>query len=86
MREIDRHEVNRSRFVLEAVERELEHRRRQALLRSVAEPHELSEEIAEAGLGEWAAGSGQAEEELLDSSAGTAVRWSPEDGWIEDEA
>ena len=83
VREIDRRERNRSRFVLEAVRHELESRRRQDLLASVESPHALSEEVAEAGFGEWADWGGGGGEELLDADLGRPVQWSPEDGWTE---
>ena len=38
VREVDRHEQNRSRFVLEAIQHELERRRRDALRRSIEHP------------------------------------------------
>lgn len=84
VREIDRRDRNRSRFVLEAVEHELEARRRQELLASIAEPHSQSEEVAEAGLGEWGALAAPGDEDLLDPAAGTAVRWKPGEGWVEE--
>ena len=84
VRAIDKREKNRSRFVLEAVEHELESRRRQELLASVESPHPQSEEVAEAGLAEWG-GWGTADDEgLLDAEAGRDVRWSPEQGWTEE--
>jgi len=81
VREIDKRERNRSRFVLEAVEHELISRRRQELLASVASPHPQSEEVAEAGLGEWADWGEAGDEELLDVEAGRSVAWSPGHGW-----
>ena len=84
VRDIDRLEHNRSRFVLEAVRRELHRRRRAELKRSLRNPHPESEQLAEAGFGEWAA-SLPAEEvlELVDMNAGTPVRWVPGEGWVE---
>lgn len=80
---IDRHERNRSRFILEAVEKELEHRRREELLASISKPHPQSDEIAEAGISEWGDWGGEGDEDLLDTEAGKSVRWSPEVGWSE---
>ena len=74
---IDRLERNRSRFILEAVEKELEFRRRQMLRESTSHPHPQCSEIAEAGLGEWGELADPADEELLDPEAGSPVRWSP---------
>ncbi|MDH3744343.1 MAG: hypothetical protein OES47_04490 [Acidobacteriota bacterium] len=81
--DIDRRERNRSRFILEAVEHELENRRRQELLASVENPHQQSEEIAEAGLKEWGDWADDEDEDLLDAEAGRSVRWSPGRGWAE---
>ncbi len=83
VRDIDRRERNRSRFILEAVEHELESRRRQELLASVESPHPQSEEVAEVGLGEWGEWGVAEDEELLDTQAGSSVRWYPGKGWTE---
>ena len=80
---IDKREKNRSRFVLEAVERELENRRRQELLASVESPHPQSEDVAETGLGEWGDWGADDDVDLLEAGAGRKVRWSPERGWTE---
>ena len=82
VREIDRMEKNRSRFVLQAVEREIERRRREELRRSLEHPHPESEELAELGMDDWA--SSLPEEDaggLVDPSAGKQVRWIPGKGW-----
>lgn len=81
--ELDRHTRNRSRFVLTAVEKELGHLRRQALLTSISAPHPQSGEIAESGLEEWADRGADGDEELLSADGGRPVRWSPEGGWTE---
>jgi hypothetical protein len=82
--EIDQLERNRSRFVLEAVTRELERRRREHLRRSLDAPHPDSEEVAEAGLDDWADRlPAEDASDLLDSSAGRPVRWRQGEGWEE---
>ena len=82
VREIDRMSRNRSRFVLDAVGRELEHRRREALRRSLANPHPESESLADEGLDAWrCAVSDDDVEGLLDPAAGSDVRWVPGSGW-----
>jgi len=81
VKEIDRWESNRSRFVLVATERELELRRRQELERSLRNPHPESSRVAEAGIEEWGSDRNQGDEDLLGSHAGRAVRWSPDAGW-----
>jgi hypothetical protein len=85
--EIDRRERNRSRFVLEAVRREVARRRREELRRSLANPHAEAAELADAGLDEWGYGghgprAGEASD-LLDDAAGKRVRWSRGKGWVD---
>lgn len=80
---IDRLERNRSRFITEAVQRELERRRREELLRSLEHPHPESAELAAEGLAAWGAGLPPAEEDLLDPEAGQAVAWVEGQGWVE---
>jgi Arc/MetJ-type ribon-helix-helix transcriptional regulator len=85
VREIDRREKNRSRFVAEAVRRELDRRRRAELQRSLQNPHPESAARAERGLDEWASGLPEEDAEgLVDNSAGRGVRWMPGEGWVED--
>jgi hypothetical protein len=85
LRDIDRCEKNRSRFVLEAVRRELDRRRRVELRRSLDNPHPESTELAEQGLQEWAQGLPEEDvESLVDPRSGTPVRWIPGQGWVED--
>ena len=84
LQSVDRLERNRSRFILEAVRREIERRRREELHRSLQAPHPESLGLAEAGLGEWAKALPQEDAaELVDPAAGTPVRWTPGDGWVE---
>ena len=87
VREIDRREKNRSKFVAEAVWHELDRRRRAELRRSVQNPHPENAELAEQGLDEWSRGLPEEDAEaLVDHSAGKAVRWIPGEGWVEDRA
>ena len=82
--EIDRRERNRSRFVLEAVRREVSRRRREELRRSLARPHAEALEIADAGLDDWAKGSKPGDaSELLEVRSGRPVRWVSGKGWVE---
>jgi hypothetical protein len=82
--EIDRRERNRSRFVLEAVRREVSRRRREELRRSLARPHAETEELADAGLDDWGRTSKPVNSsELVDPGAGRPVRWVPGKGWAE---
>ncbi|HZT32646.1 MAG TPA: ribbon-helix-helix domain-containing protein [Bryobacteraceae bacterium] len=87
VREIDRRERNRSKFVTEAVRRELDRRRRAELRRSLQHPHPESAELAEQGLEEWSRGLPEEDTEaLVDASAGKPVRWVPGEGWVEGHA
>ena len=81
--EIDRWEANRSRFVLVAAERELEARRKEALERSLDNPHTESLQVAEAGFEDWDAGWTGDDEALVDHDTGRSVRWVPDEGWVE---
>jgi hypothetical protein len=81
--EIDRHEPNRSRFVLEATLDALERRQQEELRRSLDNPHPDSEELARVGESEWFALAGDEDCELLEPGAGTRVKWVPGTGWVE---
>jgi hypothetical protein len=82
--EIDRRERNRSRFVLDAVRREVAHRRREEMRRSLASPHPETSELADAGLEEWGARVRPEEaSELLNPSEGKPVRWVRGRGWVD---
>jgi Arc/MetJ-type ribon-helix-helix transcriptional regulator len=84
VRDIDRREKNRSKFVAEAVRHELDRRRRKELRRSLQNPHPESAEFAGLGLEEWTRGLPDEDTEaLLDSSAGKPVRWVSGEGWVE---
>jgi len=80
---IDRLERNRSRFIAEAVERELTRRRRDALLRSVRNPHPETAELVGAGLGDWTSDL-PLDGGLVDQTSGTPVRWVEGQGWTEE--
>ena len=85
VRDIDRLEKNRSKFVLEAIRHELRRRRREGLHRSLHSPHPEAAEVAEAGLDEW--GDRLPDEDtsgLVDPRAGKPVRWVPGEGWVEE--
>jgi Arc/MetJ-type ribon-helix-helix transcriptional regulator len=83
VRDIDRLEKNRSKFVLDAVRHELKRRRREELRRSLRSPHAESAQLAEAGLDEWAQGLPDEDaSDLVDLKAGTPVRWTPGKGWV----
>ena len=85
VRDIYRREKNRSRFVAQAVRRELDRRRRAELQRSLQNPHPEAAELAEQGLEEWSRGLPEEDAEaLLDDSTGKAVRWVPGEGWVEE--
>jgi Arc/MetJ-type ribon-helix-helix transcriptional regulator len=83
VRSIDRLEKNRSRFIAEAVQHELDRRRREGLRRSLERPHPEAAELADAGLADWAAALPD-DEGLVDMAAGRPVRWVEGEGWIEE--
>ncbi len=80
---IDHLERNRSKFITEAVKRELAFRRRRGFLDSIKSPHLQAGEFAELGFAEWAAKAATGDEDLLDPQAGKAVKWVPGKGWVE---
>lgn len=84
IREIDRREKNRSKFVTEAVCNELKRRRREELRRSLQNPHPESAGLAEQGFEDWTRGWPEEDAEaLVDSNAGRPVQWVPGEGWVE---
>ncbi len=86
VQEIDRLEKNRSRFVLQAVQRELERRRREHLRMSLENPHPETSQMADEGFDEWAAGLPADDvPDFVNVRAGNAVRWIPDRGWVETE-
>ena len=85
LEEIDRVERNRSRFIAEAVEHELLRRRREALLQSVANPHPETTALADIGIADWVKDLPD-ENDLVDPTGGTPVRWIEGRGWVEESA
>jgi len=84
VRDIDRREKNRSKFIAEAIRNELDRRRREELRRSLDNPHPESAELAGQGLEEWTRGLPEENAEaLVDSSAGRPIRWIAGEGWVE---
>ena len=84
VRDIDRREKNRSKFVADAVRHELDRRRREDLRRSLQNPHPESAELADEGLEAWARSLPEDDTEaLVDNSAGKPVRWISGEGWAE---
>ena len=85
VRDIDRREKNRSKFVAEAVSHELDRRRRAELRRSLRNPHAESVELAAQGLEEWTRSLPDEDAStLVDIGGGKPVRWVPGEGWVED--
>jgi len=82
--DIDRRERNRSRFILDAVRRELKRREREELKRSLESPHPETSELADAGFDDWAARlPDEKASDLLDLRVGRSVRWVPGRGWTD---
>ncbi len=87
IRDIDRFEKNRSRFILEAVHRELARRRSEELRRSLRQPHPEIRDIAAAGFDEWAVSlPSEDTDSLVGTEAGKPIRWVPDEGWVEEDA
>src|SRR5438067_8754732 len=83
VRDIDRLEKNRSKFVQEAVRRELDLRRREDLRRSLRNSQPESGSLLEEGFSEWVDRlPEEAVGELLDLKAGKRVRWMAGAGWV----
>jgi Arc/MetJ-type ribon-helix-helix transcriptional regulator len=80
IRQIDRLETNRSRFVQEAIRKELQRRRRELLRKSLDHPHAAAGKLADAGFADWANQLPETEG-LVDPEGGTPVRWVPGRGW-----
>ncbi|MDA0700445.1 MAG: ribbon-helix-helix domain-containing protein [bacterium] len=78
---IDRLERNRSRFIAEAVERELHHRLRAELRRSLEAPHPEGSEVAEQGVAAYRDSLPDEPTELVGPTAGTRVGWREGEGW-----
>jgi hypothetical protein len=84
VKEIDRREKNRSKFVADAVRHELDRRRREELRRSLRNPHQESADLAQQGLEAWAQTLPEEDTELLvDSGAAKPIRWVSGQGWVE---
>ncbi len=82
VRDIDRFEKDRSKFLQDAARHEVERRRRDLLRRSLRAPHPETAELADAGLEEWASALPDEDAgDLVDVEAGTGVRWVPGVGW-----
>jgi hypothetical protein len=80
---LDRAEANRSRFIAEAVERELDRRRREALRRSLEAPHVETLDTAQLGLETYRDGLDADDVPQVDASEGVAVAWRDGSGWRE---
>jgi post-segregation antitoxin (ccd killing protein) len=80
--ELARAVQNRSRFVAEAIRRELDRRRREALRAALENPHPETAELAEVGWAEWAKTADPEDAGLVDPNGGTPIQWSAEKGWV----
>ena len=79
---IDREDLNRSRFVLKAVTRELDLRRKEQLRQSLRHPHPESLEMTEFGFAPWAEGLADDASDLIAPGVGEEVRWTTDHGWV----
>lgn len=80
---IEHEDHNRSRFVLQAVTRELDRIQREQLVKSLQAPHPESLELAETGFNAWASGLGEDASDLVNPGTGKAVQWSTDRGWVD---
>jgi Arc/MetJ-type ribon-helix-helix transcriptional regulator len=85
VRDIERQEHNRSKFILQAVQNELERRRIEGLQRSLSTPHPDSEYVDQAGIVEWIDKMHEGDEDLVNIKTGESVRWIPGKGWTKEE-
>ena len=84
LKDMDRRERDRSKFVADAVRHELERRRREELERSLSSPHAESYSLAERGFDEWTHSLPDEDTKaLVPKDSGRAIRWVPESGWVE---
>jgi hypothetical protein len=81
VRDIDFRDRNRSKFILLAVQNELERRRKEELRRSLRAPHPDSEHVAQEDMADWLSGLPEGDDELVDVDHSTSVRWIPGSGW-----
>jgi hypothetical protein len=87
LRAVDEQQTDRDAFVEQAVRHELARRAREQLRASLESPHPESREMAELGLAEWAKSLPEDDAaSMCDLSAGTPIRWSEDDGWVEEPA
>ena len=84
--EIDRGDRNRSRFILEAVQREIARRKLEALELSLRHPHPDSLALESMGLQEWFDAGNQDAAELVDLNGGNEIHWVPDQGWVQGKA
>lgn len=84
VRDIDRVEENRSKFISEAVRHELVRRRREDLRRSLSAPHGETTDFDDNGVGDWTTSLPEEDAAgLVDVSKGKQVCWTPGEGWVE---
>jgi post-segregation antitoxin (ccd killing protein) len=84
VRDIDRLDKNRSRFIQDAARHELERRRRELLQESLRSPHPETAELADASFDDWAAAlPDEHAAGLVDLRTGVEVRWVPGEGWTQ---
>ena len=57
----------------------------EALVLSLRNPHVESFRLAEVGIEEWIQTGISDDEDLVDTLAGWIVRWTPGEGWVEND-
>ena len=82
--DIDKEDENRSRFILEAIRRELEWRKLQQLHLSLESPHPETSEWEKLGVENYARSLPPQADDLVLPGAGQAIRWIPGEGWVKE--
>jgi len=82
VRDIDRREKDRSKFVEDAIRHELERRRREDLLRSLESPHPESLQFTDEGVEGWMRSLPNEDADLVNANSGKPVSWVLGEGWV----
>jgi hypothetical protein len=82
VRDIDRLEDDRSRFLQEAARHELQRRRQMLLRQSLQHPHPETDPLVDVGFDEWVTSLPDEDAAgLISATAGIEVRWVAGEGW-----
>ena len=79
---IDRRAKNRSKFILGAVQQELERRKKEELMQSLKHPHPEAVEWTDEDFDDWCDEADAEDLGLLDVNRARSVEWQPGKGWV----